>query len=63
MTRMEILKIKHDLFWASQYHRGFDKLFGQPKFLDDFTEFLKTSEGQEWLKTDIGKQYHEWQVG
>lgn len=61
MKRMELLKIQHDLFWASKFHRGFDKLFHQPDFVEKFTEFLQSDIGRKWKDSEEWRSYHEWQ--
>lgn len=59
---MELLKVQHELFWASKSNRGFDKLFYRPGFIDKFTEFLHTDIGQRWQNSEEGKRYYEWQA-
>ena len=61
MKRMEQMKVYCDLFWASKWHRGFDRLFHSSEFTDKFAQFQSTEFHNKWIKTEEYQKYMKWQ--
>jgi len=59
--RMEQLEFMVDLNWKMRFNK-LDKIFDDPKISDKLHKFLETEVGKNWLNSENGKRYLEWQM-
>jgi len=61
MSNMEELKFMVDLNWKIRF-KGFDRIFSDTSYFEQFMEFLNTDTGKKWLTKENGLAFKEWQT-